>query len=131
MTAGLLLTMLVLFQIKHLLADFMLQSMWIVRTKGIYGHPGGLIHAGLHGGLSLPALAVPVLAQTGLGWGWALALCLAEVIVHYHVDWSKEQLNRHTESIPKDRLFWVLFGMDQCIHQLTYLAMIWACLLLS
>ena len=44
-TALLLWAVLVL-QIKHFLGDFVLQSTYQFRTKGIYGHPGGFLHSG-------------------------------------------------------------------------------------
>ena len=38
----------------------------MVEINGRYGHPGGLIHAGLHGLLSLPALMVTAPMAPGL-----------------------------------------------------------------
>ena len=43
------------FEAKHFICDFVIQTEWQVRTKGIYGHPGGAVHAGLHAVASLPA----------------------------------------------------------------------------
>ena len=48
----------VLFEAKHFLCDFVLQSAYQYRNKGIYGHPGGILHAGLHGLGSLPAVLI-------------------------------------------------------------------------
>jgi hypothetical protein len=58
MTPEMLLLLLFLFQIKHLLADFVLQTSWMVFDKGRYGHPAGIAHAGIHGLLSAPVLLV-------------------------------------------------------------------------
>ena len=53
------------------------------RNKGFYGHPGGLLHAGIHLVLTLPVfllLIPPSLA-------FAAAVVAGEYIVHYHIDW--------------------------------------------
>ena len=33
---------------KHAVADFYLRTQYQYLNKGIYGHPGGFIHAGIH-----------------------------------------------------------------------------------
>lgn len=106
-------------QVKHVLADFYWQSGWMVRTKGIYGHPGGLAHTGLH-----VALSATVLIWAGLAWGLFVALLVAEFAVHYHADWAKDRLVRRGALGPTDRRFWTLTGIDQFVHQMTYLAMV-------
>ena len=47
-----------LFEAKHFLCDFVLQTRYQLLNKGIYGHPAGLVHAGTHAIGSLPALIV-------------------------------------------------------------------------
>jgi hypothetical protein len=106
---------LVLFETKHYICDFVLQTAYQYRNKGIYGHPGGLIHAGLHIVGSIPALLV--MTQTT----WLIAAILAaEFVVHYHVDWFKEQINKRLELTVDGSRYWVVFGADQLTHQLTY-----------
>ena len=34
--------------VKHAVADFYLQTPYQYLNKGIYGHPGGLLHSGIH-----------------------------------------------------------------------------------
>lgn len=108
-----------LFAAKHFVADFVLQTGWMVRGKGHYGHPGGLVHAGIHMLCSLPVLAVMGLAPVAI-----LLLVLAEGVVHYHIDWGKEGLTRSLGTGPQNRLFWLLLGVDQLLHHLTYIGMI-------
>ncbi|MBS0469831.1 MAG: DUF3307 domain-containing protein [Proteobacteria bacterium] len=108
------------FQIKHYLCDFVLQSGYQVRTKGIYGHPGGFIHSGLHIITSIPALLI--LGADARGIAIAMA---AEFVVHYHTDWTKSQIDRRTQWGFDDARHWMVFGADQLIHQLTYWGMIW------
>jgi hypothetical protein len=110
-------------QAKHFLFDFVFQSDWQVRNKGRYGHPGGLVHAGLHG---TGTLVVGVLAAlTGaIGLGAAIALAIADVLIHYHVDWSKAQISRRMKLTPDRHAFWIALGADQAAHHVTYLALI-------
>jgi hypothetical protein len=110
---------LTLFQIKHYLGDFQLQTGWIARNKGRYGHPSGIVHAGVHGALSLPILlwfAVP--------WEMALGLALAEIVVHYHIDWAKARRVVQEGVTETDPRFWHYLGLDQAAHQLTYIALL-------
>lgn len=122
MTVTSLLLAFALFQLKHYLADFHWQTSWMVSTKGIYGHPGGLAHAGLHGLLTLPVLFVAAPAMTAL---FAL-LILAEIAVHYHIDWIKAHHMAQPEISEDDPAFWRLLGLDQAAHHLTYIAMLGA-----
>lgn len=116
---GLVLLVLTLFAAKHFVADFVLQTGWMFRNKGVYGHPGGLAHAGVHMLGSLPVLTVAGLAPLGV-----LLVVMAEGVVHYHIDWGKERLTRRFGTNPQDRLFWFLIGADQFLHHLTYIGMI-------
>lgn len=115
---GQILILLTLLQVKHLLADFVWQSGWMVRNKGRYGHAGGLAHAGLHAGLSLLVLAavdVPLVL--------ALTIAVLEGLVHYHIDYAKCKATRRWAPAPSSQGFWVLMGLDQFLHQLTYLVL--------
>jgi len=111
---------LVLFQLKHYLTDFHWQTIWIVQTKGRYGHPGGLIHAGLHGLLSLPVLLLvapfaPVLFTV---------ILIFEMVLHYHIDWIKARVVSQRGIDERDSAYWHYLGLDQAAHQLTYVAML-------
>jgi Protein of unknown function (DUF3307) len=110
---------LVLFEAKHFLCDFVLQTAYQYRNKGTYGHPGGFVHAGLHAAGSLPA--VLIFAQSG---GLVAAVLAAEFVIHYHVDWLKEQINRRCALTTSDAGYWMVFGADQLIHQMTYVAIL-------
>ena len=105
---------------KHMLADFVLQTPYQIRNKGTYLHPGGILHAGIHSALSLPVYAI-VRADLRV----TILLTLAEFLVHYHVDWTKEQVNRCGQLTQSDATYWWTFGTDQLMHSLTYLAMVW------
>ena len=107
---------------KHMLADFYLQSAYQYLNKRIYGHPGGIMHAGIH--VVLTPLVYLVLAPASLLL--AAAIALGEFIVHYHTDWLKEQLMHSNGWTAQDRCFWLALGTDQLVHGITYLMIVGA-----
>lgn len=114
----LVLAALLILQIKHFVADFVLQTPYQFLNKGIYGHPGGIIHAGIHAIGSLLAFFV-ITPSLRLG----LAIFVCELVVHYHIDWLKEGTVKRQQWVFPQAEFWWTFGADQVLHQLTYLAM--------
>lgn len=120
MSLGSALLLLLLLQIKHLAADYFLQSGYMVANKGRYGHPGGIQHAGLHAMGS-----AGVLLAAGIGTGTVVILALIELLLHYHIDWVKELLTRLWKLDPNVVRFWHVHGVDQALHQATYVATVW------
>jgi hypothetical protein len=118
-TALALMALLVL-QLKHFAADFMLQSEYQVRTKGIYGHFGGFLHSGLHILGTVPALLILGAAPRAL-----LIVLVGEFLIHYHTDWLKSRIDHRYRWPNTDQRYWMLFGADQLVHQLTYLAIVY------
>lgn len=110
--------LLILFGIKHFIADFAMQYSYMVRDKGIYGAPGGLHHAGTHASWTFLILVPFVHNANDL-----LLLPLVDFVIHYHVDWAKQQLNQGLT--PADDRFWVWLGLDQALHYLTYVGIIY------
>ena len=107
------------FQLKHFLCDYVLQTKYIVDTKRVYGHVGGFIHAGEHAILSIPALLILTTSGT------TIALIVAfEFVFHYHVDWFKAYVDARAGWTQKDQAYWIVFGFDQLVHQLTYLGFV-------
>lgn len=117
------LILLVGFEIKHFLADYVFQTSVMLEGKGNLFLPGGYLHAGLHSVLSFLVL---VLAGTGLGL--ALLLVAAEFVVHYLTDFSKSRYSRNVHFTTDPARYWRLHGFDQLLHQLTYVVMIAAAL---
>ena len=108
---------------KHFVADYLLQSGWIIAGKGSLRAPGGYAHAGIHAAFSLVVLLVcgtPVLAS--------LAICVAEFVVHYGLDYAKIHYSRGVHADTQAKRYWGLHGLDQLFHQITYAAMILAAL---
>ena len=105
-----------LLLMKHWICDFVLQTQYQLRFKRIYGHPGGLLHAAIH------AVATGgILSLFPVSWAFVGLAMLGEFVFHYHVDWLKEQAVNRIEA-PAGAGFWALFGFDQLLHQLTYVA---------
>ena len=113
----LILVVILILQIKHFLCDYVLQTEYQYSNKGKYGHPGGIIHAGLHALFTLSAFVV-ITPSLVLG----LAIVVGEFIVHYHIDWTKEQILRRRQWAFPQAQFWWVFGADQALHEITYLA---------
>lgn len=117
---------LAILQAKHLICDFFLQTSRQIENKGTYGHAGGLIHAGLHVLGTLPIFAIyPVRLVV------AIAILVLEFVAHYHIDWLKAVINRRYGWTPRDKSFWTALGIDQFAHQITYLVMILALVLIE
>ena len=105
---------------KHAVADFYLQTAYQYLNKGTYGHPGGFIHAGIH--VALTPLVYLVLVPGSLLIAGAIAL--GEFLLHYHIDWAKEQITRRNCWTTQNPGFWHALGTDQLLHGLTYLAIV-------
>lgn len=108
--------LLLLLQLKHFLFDFVLQTPYQLNNKGTYGHPGGILHSGLH--VATTALILFILATPV---ALLIAIVVGEFLVHYHIDWGKEQITSRYGS-GQNAFFWRMIGLDQLLHQLTYLA---------
>ena len=112
------LTIISLLMIKHFLCDFVFQSAYQLQNKGVYFHPGGLLHSGIHiVGTFVVLVTVPA------AWTTFLAILVGEFMLHYHIDWAKEQAMKRF-GLGKGRGFWILLGFDQLLHQLTYVLIV-------
>jgi hypothetical protein len=116
---SIILVLLAVLMAKHCVFDFFLQTPYQFLNKGIYGHPGGLLHAGLH--VLGTVAAIVILPPTFLV---ALAILAGEFVIHYHIDWTKEQLERRFKLTPADAGHYFLLGLDQLAHQLTYIGIV-------
>lgn len=135
--------------LKHFVADGPLQSSWHVQNKGVFLHPAGLAHSGIHVagsalafalwpfvmGLGAPTLQAPWL--TDFLW-LAAAILVAEFVVHYFVDLGKCKIDRilkcssvqindkgDPEVVIHNVTYFYFFLLDQTCHSLTYLAMLY------
>ena len=118
MTNTAVLFLILLLQTKHFICDGPLQTKAMVDGKSIYGNRLGLLHAGIHGLGSLAALA-----WFGLDWKMVFALAAADMVVHYHIDFTKENIVKIYGWATTAREFWWALAADQFLHHLTYLAL--------
>jgi hypothetical protein len=120
---------LALIQIKHQIIDWMWQPPFEYLNKGTYGHWGGVRHA-LKNAIGT-GLAIYIGFLGLVSPGLALSLAVLDFVIHYHIDWSKVNLNRFMGWGPTTHAqFWWLTGFDQTLHQLTYLGLIYLALVL-
>ena len=119
LTSSILLAFIVL-SVKHTFADYIFQTSYQFCNKGIYGHPGGLLHSALHVTLTLPVFLLLPPSSLML----ALVIMAGEFVIHYHMDWGKEQLVNRYELKQNTPQFWYLFGFDQLVHSVTYVGII-------
>jgi hypothetical protein len=113
------LLLMTLLIVKHFIFDFLYQPPYQFMNKGIYGHPGGIIHAGQHAISSLVILSffIPVAG--------AIFISLFEFIIHYHMDWFKMWYNKLKGwKADTHNQFWILLGIDQLVHYMTYVLMV-------
>ncbi|HWK65140.1 MAG TPA: DUF3307 domain-containing protein [Rhizobiaceae bacterium] len=111
-------------QIKHFVADYLLQTHRMIMEKASFRKPGGYLHVAIHavGTLLILLLAGVPLSLTAL-------LVAGEAIAHYLIDYGKANWScRKPPDIAKAS-FWAAHGADQLLHQLTYTLMIYLVLL--
>lgn len=114
------LSLLIIYQIKHFLADFVFQNVWMLqksRPSWDFVPPLSL-HCGIHGAATL-AIVLYVNPQ----YWWLAAFDFA---VHFTMDRIKagpRYLGRFSDM--RSKAFWVTFGLDQMVHHLTHLYICW------
>ncbi|MEX0301296.1 MAG: DUF3307 domain-containing protein [Leisingera sp.] len=118
---GSVLLLLCALQIKHLFADFFLQTPKMLSGRCAYAHMGRAQHAGVHiigSAIVFALFSAPVV--------FILVLAVLEWIVHFHIDFGKARYSEVKKLNPQQARFWQAMGSDQMLHQLTYIAMAWA-----
>jgi hypothetical protein len=110
----------VVFQLKHFVADFPLQNRYMLqKQRSDWSFLGPLaLHCAIHAVLTL---AIVLVVQPRLWW---LSIC--DFIIHFMMDRIKagpRYLGRYSD-ITKTS-FWAALGLDQMVHHLTHLWIIW------
>ena len=112
--------LLVFFLVKHFVADFVLQNVWMLQKA----RPGWdfvvplALHCVVHSGLTL--IACWYINPT---YWW---LALVDFVIHFTMDRIKagpRYFGRYRD--PKAKAYWVTFGFDQLVHHLTDLLVIY------
>ena len=114
--------LLIALLVCHYLADFCLTMTVMIRAKadGRRLWPIAL-HALVHAALMGMCLCI-----YGVGWKWLLVLTAIELVSHFVIDVSKARLSiRHPYlSDSRRKPYWMLYGLDQLLHQLV-VVVIW------
>lgn len=112
--------LLILFQVKHFLADYIFQNVYMLQ-KSRAGWDFVLplsIHCGVHA-----AMTLAILCWWNSHFWWLAAL---DFFVHFTMDRLKagpRYFGRFADMSSKG--FWVTFGLDQMVHHLTHIYIIW------
>lgn len=120
-TLGTVLLLLCALQIKHMFADFYLQTPKMLSGRGEYLHVGRAQHAAVH-----VVGSVVVFLVFGAPLSFILIIGALEWIVHFNIDFAKASYSDKKQLQPDQAAFWRAAGLDQCLHNLTYIAMAWA-----
>jgi Protein of unknown function (DUF3307) len=114
------LLLLLALQIKHVICDGPLQTLRMVKDKSVYGNPHGLLHGLVHAAGSFAVLLI---------WGFPIAvvggLALLDGVIHYHIDFTKENIVRRMGWTYADGPYWWAIITDQTLHHMTGLLLAW------
>lgn len=117
--------LLLAFLFKHFIIDFLLQRPYQYLNKGIYGHPGGILHAALHGAGTYLIILIWMVCNPELSATYLL-LAFADAVIHYNVDWSKVNICKKYNLTPTNsEYYWWILGLDQLLHYLTYVGIMY------
>ncbi len=108
-----------LLQFKHFICDGPLQTSAMVQQKSVYGARLGVLHSALHG---LGTAIVLVFFSSSMAM--IAGLAFIDFVVHYHIDYCKENVIKYFQWDFKNPKFWWALNADQAVHQLTYLGLV-------
>ncbi|MBT4760984.1 MAG: DUF3307 domain-containing protein [Bdellovibrionaceae bacterium] len=112
--------LMVLFQLKHFLADFPLQGEYMLKkTLSGWGFVAPLsLHSGIHAILTLGIVAF---FAPQLYW-----LAIFDFVIHFLMDRIKSgerYLGRFNDK--SKSMYWNIFGLDQMVHHLTHIFIVY------
>ncbi len=76
----------------------------------------------MRGSHALASMVIFLLITPSFALG--AAIIIGEFIIHYHIDWMKEQTFKRKKWVFPQAEFWWVFGFDQFLHQFTYLGIV-------
>lgn len=122
--------LLVIYQFKHLVADYFLQGRYML---GKFKEKGWVMplfaHVAVHGGFTFViAYVFTALGNIHDPLRMALGLALLDGSVHFFMDKLKVEASRGLDK-DKDARFWHWLGIDQMIHHLTHYYIIYRLIL--
>ena len=117
-STGALTALFLAFAVKHLLADYMLQTAAMVHGKEAERH--WLRPLSLHAAVHAAGTLLLVLIVAPAFW-WLSAVDFA---LHGAIDRLKSIVGRHGGWRPDEYRFWWLHGADQAAHHITHFAFV-------
>lgn len=112
--------LLVVFQIKHFIADFPLQFPYMLRKFS--PHWDFVLPLSLHSAVhAFMTLAICLVYSPRLWW-----LAVVDFVVHFVMDRIKSgprYLGRYNDI--RTTSYWVALGFDQMVHHLTHIYIVW------
>ena len=111
--------LLVFFQIKHFLADYVWQNDYHLGKFNETGWVAPLAsHCGYHFILTVTITLVFI------PFHMALVLGVLDFVIHFIVDRLKVIVGRYNNYTHQDRGFWIALGADQMMHHITHYVII-------
>jgi hypothetical protein len=120
------LVLVLLLEIKHFAADYILQFPWMIEGKGNLKSIGGYAHAFVHS-----VGTVLVLGAVSVPTAILISIAAAEFVIHYALDFAKFRANGDLSSTKEPRRYWALYGFDQFLHHATYIVIVWVVISMS
>lgn len=112
--------LLVLFQFKHFIADYPLQTQYMLGKTKVTGWIQPLAaHAAVH------SLATYIITMYFVGPFTAILFALADFVIHFTVDRLKASPKLGGRWNPTQSYFWWALGADQMAHHLTHYVFIY------
>ena len=111
--------LLIIFQLKHFLADFPLQGKYMLGKfkDGTEWILPLLAHVSVHGAFTL---GIALIFNSSMWW-----IFLIDMIIHFTMDRIKASKNILGRFKIEDKRFWWSLGFDQAIHHLTHYFLIY------
>lgn len=112
-------SLLVVYQLKHFVADYLLQGTYMLGKFKLHGWERPLFaHASVHGVITLFVASMVVSPDM------AAILAVCDMSIHFVVDRLKVVFSRDYDS-KTDKEFWWLLGLDQMAHHFTHYVLIY------
>lgn len=112
-------SLLILFQLKHFLADYPLQGKYMLGKFKDSGWVAPLsAHCGVHAFFTL------CISLALVSWEYAIALACFDFVVHFIMDRVKASPRLLGRYAPTESKFWYALGFDQMVHHLTHYAIV-------
>ncbi|MGE0233379.1 MAG: DUF3307 domain-containing protein, partial [Flavobacteriaceae bacterium] len=113
-------------ELKHFVADYLLQTVWMIKGKDSFAKAGGYAHAGVHvAGTAIVFLLLAFPLRV------IATIIVAEFVVHYLLDFAKAHYGEDAPVTESPQKYWAYHGLDQLFHHITYIGMTYLVVLMT